>query len=60
LKITIESEAPDDPRALFLVILNGQLVGERLTAAQAQLVVAEIIERFVLGEGSAIRSRKAK
>ena len=48
MKITIESEAPDDPRALFMVILNGQLVGEHLTVAQAQLA-AEIMERFVQG-----------
>ena len=48
LKITIETEIPADSRSMFRVLLDGKLIGEGLTAVQAQLVAAEIIERFVL------------
>jgi hypothetical protein len=34
--------------AMFRVLLGDRLVGERLTAVQAQPVVAEVIERLVL------------
>jgi hypothetical protein len=51
LKILIESEVLNDPTSLFMVILNGKLVGEHLTAAQTQVLVSQIMERFVLGEG---------
>jgi hypothetical protein len=47
VKIVIETETPDD-RAMFRVLLGDRLVGEGLTAVQAQLVVAEVIERLVL------------
>jgi hypothetical protein len=33
---------------MFRVLLGDRLVGERLTAVQAQPVVAEVIERLVL------------
>jgi hypothetical protein len=56
LKIIIESEVPNDPSSLFMVILDGKLVAEHLTAAQAQLVVSEIMQRRILGA----RLRKAK
>jgi hypothetical protein len=50
LKIIIESEVPNDPTALFMVILNGKLVAEHLTVAQVHLVMADIMERAVLGK----------
>ena len=50
MKIAIETETPDDPTSMFRVLLDDKLIGEGLTAVQAQLVVAEIIERIVLGK----------
>lgn len=47
MKIIIETETPDD-RAMFRVLLDDKLVGEGLTAIQAQIVAAEVIERLVL------------
>jgi hypothetical protein len=58
LKILIETEILDDPTSLFMVILNGQLVGEHLTAAQVQLVVSEIMSRFVLGDDRRAKNTK--
>jgi hypothetical protein len=49
LKIVIESEVRGDLNSLFVVTLNGKLIAEHLTAVQAQLVVAEIMERHLVG-----------
>jgi hypothetical protein len=35
---------------MFRVLLDDKLIGEGLTAVQAQLVAAEIIERLVLSK----------
>ena len=48
MKIAIETETPNDSRSMFRVLLDDKTIGANLTAVQAQLVVAEIIERFVL------------
>jgi hypothetical protein len=48
LKITIETQTPNDSASMFRVMLDDKPIGENLTAVQAQLVVAEIIERIVL------------
>jgi hypothetical protein len=48
LKIIIETETPNDSATMFRVLLDEKIIGEGLTAVQAQLVVAEIIERIVL------------
>ena len=47
MKITIETETLDDS-SMFRVLLGDRLVGEGLTAVQAQIVAAEVIERLVL------------
>jgi hypothetical protein len=47
VKIIIETETPDE-RAMFRVLVDDKLIGEGLTAAQSQLVAAEVIERLVL------------
>jgi hypothetical protein len=60
LKIIIESEAPNDPAALFMIILNGKLVAEHLTVAQVQLIVADIMERAVLGKRSGAKPQVGK
>ena len=48
MKIVIETEVLGDPTALFRVTLDGRLIGEHLTAVQAQIVIAELMERVVL------------
>jgi hypothetical protein len=48
MKIIIETETPNDPRTMFRVLVDANVVGEGLTTAQAQLVAAEIIDRLVL------------
>jgi hypothetical protein len=48
MKIIIETETPNDPRTMFRVLVDANLVGEGLTAVQAQLVAAEIVDRLVL------------
>jgi hypothetical protein len=60
LKIIIESEIVNDPRALFMITLNGKLVAEHLTVAQVHLVVADIMERAVLGKGLSTKSQRGK
>jgi hypothetical protein len=48
MKIIIETETPNDSATMFRVLLDDKIIGEGLTAVQAQLVVAEIIERLVV------------
>lgn len=48
MKIIIETERPNDSRTMFRVLVDADVIGEGLTAIQAQLVAAEIIERLVL------------
>jgi hypothetical protein len=48
MRIIIETETPDESRTMFRVHLDAKVVGEGLTAVQAQLVAGEIIERLVL------------
>ena len=48
MKIIIETETPNDSATMFRVLLDEKIIGEGLTAVQAQIVVAEIIERLVL------------
>jgi hypothetical protein len=48
MRIIIETETPDESRTMFRVLLDAKVVGQGLTAVQAQLVAGEIIERLVL------------
>jgi hypothetical protein len=56
MRIIIETETPDERRTMFRVLLDAKVVGQGLTAVQAQLVTGEIIERLVLpGKKAALR-----
>jgi len=46
--IAIEAELPGDSRTMFRLRVNGKIIGERLTAAQAHLLVGDVLERIVL------------
>jgi hypothetical protein len=47
-RIVIELETPGDSRSLFRLRLDNKVVGENLTAAQAHLLVGEILDRITL------------
>jgi hypothetical protein len=47
MKIEIEGETPDQ-RSLFRLTVNGRLIAQSLTAAQAHLLVGEIFEKALL------------
>ena len=46
--IGIEWETLGDPATMFRLRIDDKVVGENLTAAQAHLLVGEILERIVL------------
>jgi hypothetical protein len=48
MKIVIEAETPGDSRTLFRITLAQKLIGQELTAAEAHLLVGEILERIAL------------
>jgi hypothetical protein len=47
MKIEIEGDTADD-WSMFRLTLNGRLIAETLTAAQAHLLVGEIFEKALL------------
>jgi hypothetical protein len=46
--IAVEAESPDDSATLFRLRIDDMIVGKELTAAQAHLLVGEILERVAL------------
>ena len=46
--IAVEAELAGDSRMMFRLRVNGKVVGEKLTAAQAHLLVGSFLERIVL------------
>ncbi len=51
VRIEIEFEPPGDSSALFRVLVAGTVVDDGLTAAQAHILVGEILERLTLPNG---------
>jgi hypothetical protein len=51
VRIVIEFEPPGDPSALFRVLVAEKLIEDGLTAAQAHILVGEILERLTLPNG---------
>ena len=47
-EIVIELETPGNSRSLFRLRLDKKVVGENLTAAQAHLLIGEILDRITL------------
>ena len=52
-QITIELETPGDSRTMFRLRIDGSLIADDLPAAQAHLLVGEILERITLPKSSA-------
>ena len=46
--IAVEAELAGDSRTMFRLRVNGKVVGEKLTAAQAHLLVGDFLERIAL------------
>jgi hypothetical protein len=46
--IVIEAEAPGDSRTLFRVLIGDKVMGEHLTAAQAHILVGDILQQIAL------------
>ena len=47
-RIVIEAETPGDSRTMFRVRMDDLVLGENLTAAQAHLIVGEVLDRITL------------
>ena len=47
-RIVVALETPGDLRSMFRLLLDETIVGENLTAAQAHLLVGEILDRITL------------
>jgi hypothetical protein len=47
-RIVIESETPGDSRTMFRVRMNDLVIGQNLTAAQAHLIVGEVLDRITV------------
>jgi hypothetical protein len=47
-QIVIEAEAPGNSQAMLRLSVDAHLVAEKLTAVQAQLLVAEILDRIAV------------
>ena len=46
--ISVEAELAGDSRTMFRLRVNGKVIAEHLTAAQAHLLVGDALERIVL------------
>jgi hypothetical protein len=47
-RIVIETETPGDSRTMFRVRMDDLVIGQNLTAAQAHLIVGEVLDRIAL------------
>jgi hypothetical protein len=47
-RIVIALETPGDSRSMFRLLLDDAVIGKNLTAAQAHLLVGEILDRITL------------
>jgi hypothetical protein len=47
-RIVIEIETPGDSRTMFRVLMDNLVIGQNLTAAQAHLIVGEVLDRITL------------
>ena len=57
--IVIEAEIPGDSRTMFRLRVDGSVIAEGVTETQAQLLIAEILERLESARSGAKRRPKA-
>jgi hypothetical protein len=55
-QIVIEAETPGDSRTMFRLRIDAKPIAEGLTAVQAHILVAEILERIVLPKPAETRT----
>jgi hypothetical protein len=48
MRIVIEPETPGDSRSLFRLLVGEKLIAEGLTAAQAHILIGDILEKMTL------------
>ena len=51
-QIVIELETPGDARTMFRLRIDGSLIADDLTAAQAHVLAGEVLERITLPRSS--------
>jgi hypothetical protein len=59
-RIVIESETPGDSRTMFRVRMNDLVIGQNLTAAQAHLIVGEVLDRITVPRPAKKHSEQPK
>jgi hypothetical protein len=47
-RIVIELETPGDSRTMFRVRMDDLVIGQNLTAAQAHIIVGEVLDRITI------------
>ena len=55
-QIVIEAETPGNSRTMFRLRIDAKPIAEGLTAVQAHILVAEILERIVLPKSAETRA----
>jgi hypothetical protein len=55
-QIVIETETPGDSRTMFRVRMNDLVIGQNLTAAQAHLIVGELLDRITIPRSASMPS----
>jgi len=48
MRIVIEPETPGDSRSLFRLLVGEKVIAEGLTAAQAHILIGDILEKMTL------------
>jgi hypothetical protein len=57
-RIMIEAETPGDSRTMFGVRMDDLVIGQNLTAAQAHLIVGEVLDRLTIPRSARKPSEK--
>jgi hypothetical protein len=57
-RIIIELETPGDSRTMFRVRMDDQMIAQNLTAAQAHLIVGEVLDRITIPRSARKPSEK--
>jgi hypothetical protein len=59
-RIVIEAETPGDSRTMFRVLMDKRVIGENLTAAQANLIVGELLDRITIPRSATMHPHRAQ
>jgi hypothetical protein len=59
MRIVIEPETPGDSRSLFRLLVGEKVIAEGMTAAQAHILIGDILEKMTLPKKTAVAKEKA-